>query len=74
MRHDGEERTVSRKLQSKARPEAYQVIKRVGDANYVLGDVATGMEIKAFKQPVHADRWWKPVSFRMLRVSTRRYQ
>ena len=56
MRHDGEERTVSRKLQSKARPEAYQVIKRVGDANYVLGDVATGVEIKAFKQPVHADR------------------
>ena len=56
VRHDGEERTVSRKLQSKARPEVYQVIKRVGDANYILGDVATGEEVTAFKQPVHADR------------------
>ena len=49
VRHDGEERTVSRKLQSKARPEVYQVTKRVGDANYILGDVATGQEVTAFK-------------------------
>ena len=35
VHHDGEERTVSRKLQSKARPEVYQVIEQVGDANYV---------------------------------------
>ena len=56
VRHDGEERTVSRKLQSKARPEVYQIIKRVGDANYILGDVATGQEVTAFKQPVHVDR------------------
>ena len=56
VRHDGEERTVSRKLQSKARPEVYQIIKQVGDANYILGDVATGQEVTAFKQPVHADR------------------
>ena len=56
VRHDGEERSISRKLQSKARPEAYQVIKRVGDANYILGDVATGEEVTAFKQPEHADR------------------
>ena len=56
MRHDGEECTVSRKLQSKARPEVHQVIKQVGDASYVLGDVATGLEITAFKQPVPVDR------------------
>ena len=36
--------------------EVYRVIKRVGDSNYVLGDVATGVEVSSFKQPVHADR------------------
>ena len=52
----GREANVSRKLQPKARIEVYKVIKRVGDANYVLGDLATGAEITSFKQPVHADR------------------
>ena len=51
-----QERSVSRKLQPKARAEVYRVIKRVGDSNYILGDVATGKEVSAFKQPVHADR------------------
>ena len=41
---------ISRKLKSKARPE------QVGEATYVLGDVATGQEVVAFKQPVHVDR------------------
>ena len=36
--------------------EIYRVIKRVGDSNYVLGDVAIGREVSSFKQPVHADR------------------
>ena len=53
---DNQERSVSRKLQPKARVEVYRVIKRVGDSNYVLGDVATGIEASSFKQPVHADR------------------
>ena len=34
----------------------YRVNKRVGDSNYVLGDIATGSEVTSFKQPVHADR------------------
>ena len=37
------------KLQPKARVEVDKVIKRVGDSNYVLGDVATGTEISSFK-------------------------
>lgn len=53
---DNQERSVSRKLQPKARVEVYRVIKRVGDSNYVHGDVATGIEATSFKQPVHADR------------------
>ena len=53
---DNQEKPVSRKLQPKARVEVFRVIKRVGDSNYVLGDVATGKEITTFKQPVHADR------------------
>ena len=32
------------------------MIRRVGDSNYILEDVATGKEVSAFKQPVHADR------------------
>ena len=47
---------VSRRLQSKADFSVYQVIKKVGDSNYVLGDPTTGLEIKSFAQPVHADR------------------
>ena len=51
-----QERSVSRKLQPKARVEVYRVNKRVGDSNYVLGDIATRNEVTSFKQPVHADR------------------
>ena len=47
---------MSRKLQSKARPEVYKVIKRVGDLNYILGDSATGTQVTLFKQPVRVDR------------------
>ena len=47
---------VSQRLQPKARIEIYRVLKRVGDSNYVLGDLATGHEVSSFKQPVHADR------------------
>ena len=33
--------------------EVFRVIKRVGDSNYILGDIATGKEVSTFKQPVH---------------------
>ena len=56
LRVDGEDVAVSAKLQAKARPEVYRIVKRLGDSNYVLGDAATGQEVTAFKQPVHADR------------------
>ena len=47
---------VSAKLQTKARLEIFKVIKRVGESNYVLGDIATGIEVSNIAQPVHADR------------------
>lgn len=50
------ERQVSKKLQTKARPGIYKIIKAFRDYNYILGDIATGAEIKQFKQPVHSDR------------------
>ena len=54
--HQDQGSAVSGKLQPKARVKVYGVIKRAGDSNYVLGDVATGKEVRSFKQPVHADR------------------
>ena len=47
---------VSRKLQARQRMDVYRVIKTIGDADYVLGDVVSGREVTAFKQPIHADR------------------
>ena len=37
-----QERSVSRKLQPKARVKVYRVNKRVGDFKYIFGDIATG--------------------------------
>jgi hypothetical protein len=47
---------VSKRLVGKNFPQVYRVLRRVGDTNYVIGDVLTGKEDGSIKQPIHAAR------------------
>ena len=62
-------RGVSRRLVPKAEISPYVVIRRFGNA-YVLGDPNTKEEVKAFKQPVAAERL-VPLTANELKKDTR---
>ena len=47
---------VSRKLQPRARLEAFAIKKQAGPNSFILADIASGAECTSFHQPVHADR------------------
>ena len=51
-----EEERISQKLLPKSRWEVYRIGKQVGENNFILVDMATGLEVTKLKQPVHADR------------------